>query len=87
MSQESCLIDDTIYNNIRCGRPEASEMEILEAAEKARVLDFVLELREGIQTRIGEGGIHLTSGQRSLIGVARALLKGEPVNSFIRLPR
>jgi len=87
MSQEPCLFDDTIYNNIRSGRPEASEIEILEAAEKAWVLDFALELREGIQTRIGEGGLRLTGGQRRLIGVARALLKGEYVKSFIRLPR
>ncbi|WP_431216920.1 hypothetical protein ACQ86N_21630 [Puia sp. P3] len=64
MSQEPCLFDDTIYNNIRSGRPEASEIEILEAAEKAWVLDFALELRDGIHTRIGEGGLRLTSGQR-----------------------
>ena len=77
--QDVFLFDDTIYNNIRFGRPDATEMEILDAAEKARVLDFALELREGVNTAIGEGGYRLSQGEKRRIGIARALLKDKIV--------
>ena len=77
--QEVYLFDDTIYNNIRCGRPSATEWEILDAAEKAQVLDFALELRDGMQTRTGEGGRGLSDGEKLRVSTARAFLKDTPI--------
>lgn len=77
--QDVYLFDDTIYNNIRFGRMDASEEEILDAAEKAMVLDFSFEMPEGLQTRTGEGGNRLSGGQKQRISIARALLKNAPI--------
>lgn len=77
--QDVYLFDDTIYNNIRFGRMDASEEEILAAAEKAMVLDFSFEMPEGLQTRTGEGGNRLSGGQKQRISIARALLKNAPI--------
>lgn len=77
--QEVYLFDDTIYNNIRIGRPDATEAEILRAAEKAQVMNFVNGLPEGMDTLTGEGGGKLSGGQKQRISIARALLKDAPV--------
>lgn len=77
--QDVYLFDDTIYNNIRFGRPGATEMEILAAAEKAQVLDFIWELPEGLHAKTGEGGNRLSGGQKQRISIARALLKDAPI--------
>ncbi|MBS0030935.1 ABC transporter ATP-binding protein [Chitinophaga sp. 22321] len=77
--QEVYLFDDSIYNNIRFGRMDATETEILEAAETAQVLDFAMELPEGIHSMTGEGGNKLSGGQKQRISIARALLKNAPV--------
>jgi ATP-binding cassette subfamily B protein len=77
--QDVYLFDDTIYNNIRFGRPGATETEILAAAEKAQVLEFARELPEGLHARTGEGGNRLSGGQKQRISIARALLKDAPV--------
>ena len=77
--QDVYLFDDTIYNNIKIGKPNATKKEILEAADKARVLDFTWEFPDGIDTMVGEGGNKLSGGQKQRISIARALLKNAPV--------
>ncbi len=77
--QEVYLFDDTIYNNIKIGKPEASKEEIIEAADKAQVLSFAWEFPEGMDTLVGEAGSKLSGGQKQRISIARALLKDAPV--------
>lgn len=77
--QEVYLFDDTIYNNIKFGRMDASHEEIMAAAELARVLDFSFDLPDGLNTGIGEGGNRLSGGQKQRISIARALLKDAPI--------
>ncbi|SDH24614.1 ATP-binding cassette, subfamily B [Dyadobacter soli] len=77
--QEVYLFDDTIYNNIRFGRPDAGENDVLDAAEKARVMDFAWEMPDGLNARVGEGGNQLSGGQKQRISIARALLKNAPI--------
>ncbi|MEL7534443.1 MAG: ABC transporter ATP-binding protein [Bacteroidota bacterium] len=77
--QEVYLFDDTIYENIKIGNPEASEAEIKLAAEKAQLFEFVDALSEGLHTKVGEGGNKLSGGQKQRISIARALLKDAPI--------
>jgi len=77
--QDVYLFDDSIYNNIKIGKPDASEMEIIEAADKAQVLEFAWELKQGMHTRVGEGGSRLSGGQKQRVSIARALLKNAPI--------
>jgi ATP-binding cassette subfamily B protein len=72
--QQQLLLDDTIYNNIRIARADATEMEILEAADKARVLDFAWDWSDGMYTVVGDGGIELSGVQRQCIMRARSIL-------------
>ena len=72
--QQQLLLDDTIYNNIRIARADATEMEILEAADKARVLDFAWDWSEGMYTVVGDGGVELSAIQRHCIMKARSIL-------------
>lgn len=73
--QRVYLFQDTIYNNIAMGRPDASEEEIIQAAKKARCYDFVTALPDGFQTIVGEGGATLSGGERQRIAIARCILK------------
>ncbi|HVI46412.1 MAG TPA: ABC transporter ATP-binding protein [Chitinophaga sp.] len=77
--QDVYLFDDTIYNNIRYGKMDATEEEVLRAAEKAMVLDFAMEMHDGIHSPAGEGGNKLSGGQQQRISIARALLKDAPI--------
>ncbi|WP_068597183.1 ABC transporter ATP-binding protein [Vaginella massiliensis] len=77
--QEVYLFDDTIYNNIKIGKPNATKEEIIEAADKAQVLSFAWEFPEGMDTMVGEGGSKLSGGQKQRISIARALLKDAPI--------
>lgn len=77
--QEVYLFDDTIYNNIKIGKPNATEAEILNVAEKAMVMDFVNDFPLGLQSKVGEGGNKLSGGQKQRISIARALLKDAPI--------
>jgi ABC-type multidrug transport system fused ATPase/permease subunit len=79
VSQEVFLFNDTIENNIRYGKPEASRDEVTQAARQAHIHPFVLDLSRGYDTLIGERGILLSAGQRQRISVARAFLKGSPI--------
>ena len=77
--QSVYLFEDTIANNIRFGKPEASQEEVLEAAKKAACHDFILSLPDGYDTKIGEGGASLSGGERQRISIARAIIKDAPI--------
>lgn len=74
VTQETLLFDDTIYENIRYAKPDASPEEILAAAEKAHVPKFFDQLPEGFDTKVGPRGCRLSGGQRQRVALARALL-------------
>ncbi|MBE2269072.1 MAG: ATP-binding cassette domain-containing protein [Anaerolinea sp.] len=73
--QESLLFGGTIYENIRYGRLDASEEQVIAAAKAANAHDFIMELPDQYQTMVGERGIRLSGGQRQRVSIARALLK------------
>ena len=73
------LFDDTIMENIRFGKPGATDEEVLAAAREANCDEFVLRMKDGYRTRIGENGSRLSGGERQRISIARALLKDAPI--------
>ena len=73
------LFDNTIEENIRVGKKGATKEEIIEAAKKARIHDFIMSLPKGYETDIGENGGILSGGQRQRISIARAFLKDAPI--------
>ena len=77
--QRVYLFQDTIYNNISMGRPDASREEVMEAARKARCYDFIMALPNGFDTVVGEGGETLSGGEKQRISIARCILKDAPV--------
>lgn len=77
--QNVYLFHDTIRNNILFGKPDASEKEMLAAAEKACCHDFISALPNGYDTVIGEGGSTLSGGEKQRISIARAILKNAPI--------
>ncbi len=79
VDQETTLFNDTIANNIRYGKPDASDAEVTAAARAAYAHDFILELPEGYATNIGDRGLRLSGGQRQRICIARALLRDAPI--------
>lgn len=77
--QDVYLFDQSVLDNIRVGRPDATDDEVREAARIARVDEMVARLPDGWDTRVGEGGTALSGGERQRISIARALLKNAPV--------
>jgi len=77
--QETILFSGTVIDNIRYGKPDASEEEIISAARTANAHDFIMTLPNGYNTEIGERGMQLSGGQRQRIAIARALLKNSPI--------
>ena len=77
--QDAALFSGTIRENITYGRPGASDDEMIEAARRANVHEFVAKLPQGYDTEIGERGLKLSGGQKQRIAVARAMLKDAPV--------
>lgn len=73
------LFADTIEGNIRLGKATATQEEIITAAKKARIHDFILSLPDGYQTMIGENGVGLSGGQKQRLSIARAFLKDAPI--------
>ena len=79
VDQESFLFNETIADNIRFSKPQATEAEVLAAAHQAYADEFIAALPEGYQTRIGDRGLRLSGGQRQRICIARALLRNAPI--------
>lgn len=77
--QDVVLFNDTIFNNIRMGRKNASDAEVLAAAKAACCDEFVRRFPQGYDTIIGENGATLSGGERQRISIARALLKDAPI--------
>lgn len=79
VSQESILFNDTILNNIRLGKLDANEEEVMKAAKIANAHDFILETKHGYNTNIGDRGNKLSGGQKQRLSIARAILKNPQV--------
>jgi ATP-binding cassette, subfamily B, bacterial MsbA len=79
VDQETILFHDTIANNIRHGKPGASDEEIINAAKAAYADDFIMEMPDGYETSIGDRGVRLSGGQRQRLCIARAILKNAPI--------
>jgi subfamily B ATP-binding cassette protein MsbA len=79
VDQETFLFNDSIANNIRYGKPDASIEDVRTAAQAAFAHDFIMEMPENYDTNIGDRGVRLSGGQRQRICIARAILKNAPV--------
>jgi subfamily B ATP-binding cassette protein MsbA len=79
VTQEPILFDESVADNIALGRPGASRAEIEAAARAAAAHDFIAQLPEGYDTRVGEGGLRLSGGQRQRVAIARAMLRNAPI--------
>ncbi|MBM6888349.1 ATP-binding cassette domain-containing protein, partial [Pseudoflavonifractor phocaeensis] len=79
VAQEQFLFNMSLLENIRLGRPEATDQEVLAAAEKAQCGEFLARLEHGIHTMAGDGGKMLSGGERQRISIARCILKDAPI--------
>lgn len=79
VTQDSILFNDTVANNIRIGKPDATKEEIEAAAKIANAYEFITELPEGFDTNIGDAGGKLSGGQKQRLSIARAVLKNPPI--------
>lgn len=79
VNQESFLFNDTIYNNIAFGKPDATEQEVITAAKIANAHDFITSTSDGYQTFVGDRGNKLSGGQKQRICIARAVLDNPPI--------
>jgi ATP-binding cassette subfamily B protein len=77
--QDISLLHRSVFDNIRYGKPEATEAEVMKAAEAACCRDFIEALPQGFDTIVGDRGARLSGGQRQRIAIARALLKDSPI--------
>jgi subfamily B ATP-binding cassette protein MsbA len=79
ISQEVVIFDQTVAQNIGCARPGATQAEIEAAAREANAHEFIVELPQGYETRVGERGVLLSGGQRQRISIARAFIRNAPI--------
>ena len=79
VQQDVFLFADTIFENIRYGRPDATEAEVIEAAKKAEIYEYILAMPEGFNTYVGERGTLLSGGQKQRVAIARIFLKNPPI--------
>lgn len=79
ISQDPTLFHRTLMENIRYGKPGASDKEVIKAAREARVHHFIMSLPKGYDTLVGERGVKLSGGQRQRVAIARAILKDAPI--------
>ncbi len=79
VQQDVFLFADTIYENIRYGKPDATEEEVIEAAKKAEIFEDILDMPDGFNTYVGERGTLLSGGQKQRIAIARIFLKNPPI--------
>lgn len=79
VSQDNYLFNDTVRNNIRMGKPQASDKEVERVAKESGCHEFIMQLENGYETQCGGGGGHLSGGERQRIAIARAMLKDAPI--------
>ena len=79
VQQDVFLFADTIFENIRYGRPDATEKEVIEAAKKAEIYEDILAMPKGFSTYVGERGTLLSGGQKQRVAIARIFLKNPPI--------
>ena len=79
VQQDVYLFNDTMRENIRYGRLDATDAEIVDAAKRANIHDYIMSLPDGYETKIGERGIRLSGGQRQRLSIARVFLKNPPI--------
>jgi len=79
VSQDIILFDDTIKNNLLYGNILATEEQIIEASKKANCHEFILNFKDGYDTRVGENGVKLSGGQKQRVSIARAILKNSSI--------
>lgn len=79
ISQDNYLFDETVLENIRMGKPSATDEEVYQAARDCGCYDFILNLENGFHTIVGGAGGHLSGGERQRIAIARAVLKNAPI--------
>ena len=79
VAQDTYLFNDTVRENIRLGRQDATDSEVEEAAKQANAQEFIESFPDGYDTRVGERGMQLSGGQRQRVAIARAILKNAPV--------
>ncbi|ESL03560.1 ABC transporter, ATP-binding protein [Catonella morbi ATCC 51271] len=79
VSQDSFLFDISVRENIRMGRPSATDAEVEEVSKKSGCYDFIMDLENGFDTVAGGSGTHLSGGERQLISIARAMMKNAPI--------
>jgi len=79
VSQDNYLFNDTVRNNIRMGKPEASDSEVEQIAKASGCHEFIMNLEHGYETVVGGAGGHLSGGERQRIAIARAMLKNAPI--------
>lgn len=77
--QDTVLFNESIKYNIRYGRPDASEEEVLQAADMAQISDFIKTLPDGFDTEVGERGLKLSGGEKQRVAIARTILKAPPI--------
>jgi len=80
--QDTVLFNDTIYYNIRYGRPDATHEQVIEAARAAHIHDFIASLPDGYDARVGERGLKLSGGEKQRVAIARAILKDPRILIF-----
>ena len=76
------LFNDTIFENVRYGRPEASDAEVSHAIRLAHLEAFIIQLPEGHRTKVGERGLKLSGGEKQRVAIARTILKRSPILVF-----
>ena len=79
VSQDIVVFDQSVAENIRCGRLNATKKEIIQAARQAHAIEFIEKLKKGFETRLGERGATLSGGQRQRIAIARAFVRNAPI--------
>ncbi|KIL47255.1 ABC transporter ATP-binding protein [Jeotgalibacillus soli] len=77
--QDNILFSESVMMNIKMGNPEATEEEVIQAAKAANAHDFIMELSEGYNTKVGERGVKLSGGQKQRVAIARVFLKNPPI--------
>ena len=82
VQQDVYLFAGTIIDNIRYGRPDATDEEVIRAAKAANAHEFIMELADGYDTDIGQRGVKLSGGQKQRLSIARVFLKNPPILIF-----